>query len=185
MSDDFSDLPRTLDAVWSRLEAAARDRHGPARYMALATRGLREGAEARMVILRRADRASSSLVVHTHALSHKIAELAAAPAATLLLWDAAHGFQARIKVHARAEPGSDADWARVPDAGRARNYGTVPPAMPLPAPEAIAGARPDRAAFTRILARIEQIETLHLGPDLVRRARFSRGTDFEGQWIAP
>jgi pyridoxamine 5'-phosphate oxidase len=185
MSDDFSTLPRTLDAVWSRLEGAARDRRGPARYMALATRGLREGAEARMVILRRADRASSSLVVHTHALSHKIAELAAAPAATLLLWDAAHGFQARIKVHARAEPGSDADWARVPDAGRTMNYGTVPPAMPLPAPEAVEAARADRSAFTRIVARIDQIETLHLGPDLVRRARFSRSGDFEGQWIAP
>lgn len=185
MSEDFASLPRTLDAVWDRLESAVSTRRGPARYLALATRGLRDGAEARMVILRRADRTTATLAVHTHALSHKVAELAATPTATLLLWDAEAGFQARLKVRARAEPGTDADWARVPERGRELNYGSLPPATPLADPGAVRTAQADRAAFVRIVARVEAIDTLHLGRDMVRRAQFSRSGGFEGRWVAP
>lgn len=185
MSDDFSTFTGTLDALWNRLESAVRNRKGPGRYLTLATRGLIDGAEARMVVLRRCDRHSATFAVHTHALSHKVAELATDPAATLLLWDPRAGFQARLRVRARTEHGLDADWRRVPPAGRRLNYGNLPPAMPIPAPEAIAKATGDRAAFTRITGEIERIDTLHLGGDLIRRARFFRETRFAGHWIAP
>ena len=185
MSDDFATLQGMLDALWTRLDGAVRDKGGAARYLTLATRGLMDGAEARMVVLRQADRAGGTLTLHTHALSHKIAELAADPMATLLMWDPEVSFQARLKVKADASPGSDADWARVPEIGRRLNYGSLPPAMPIAAPDATNEASPDRAAFTRILAQIEQVDALQIAPESVRRARYSRDLDFEGRWIAP
>ena len=39
----------------------------------------------------------------------------------------------------------EADWERVPEPGRRLNYGSVPPAMPLPDPETVLGAEPSRA----------------------------------------
>lgn len=185
MSDDFSTLGGMLDALWHRLESAVRDKSGPARYLTLATRGLMDGAEARMVVLRQADRPAANLALHAHALSHKIAELAADPMATLLMWDPDVSFQVRLRVRADASPGSDADWARVPEMGRRLNYGSLPPAMPIKGPDTALEATPDRAAFTRIQARIDQVDALQIGQDTVRRARFSRELEFEGRWIAP
>lgn len=185
MRDDFTTFAGTLDAVWRRLDGAVRRHSGPARYLTFATSGLKGGAEARMIILRTADRASGTLTVHTHSLSHKVAEIAADPTATLLMWDPQVGLQARLRVTARAREGDDTDWARVPSEGRRRNYGNLPPAMPIASPEVTVTSVATRTNFTVITARIERIETLHLGRDMIRRAQFPRSIDFQGRWITP
>lgn len=185
MSDHFTSLPGLFEAVWRRLEGAVHDGKGSGRYLTLATRGLIDGAEARLVVLRQTNKAEGSVTIHTHALSHKVAELAADPAATLMMWDPGAALQARLRVFAEASPGSDGDWARVPETGRRLNYGTLPPALPIEGPGAIDHSAPDLAAFTRIKARIDMIDVLHLEPDTAQRARFSRELDFQGRWIAP
>ncbi|MEO0831235.1 MAG: hypothetical protein AAFY03_12375 [Pseudomonadota bacterium] len=185
MSDDFSTLDGIHAALWRRLELAAHGKTGPARYLVLATRGMVVGAEARMVVLRQADRSTAKIGLHTHALSHKVAELAADPVATLLMWDPAHAFQARLKVVTDTVPGTDADWARVPATGRRLNYGSLPPAMPIAAPNVIAEAHENRDAFIKINAEIEAIDALLLGEQNARRARYSRELEFQGRWIAP
>lgn len=185
MSDDFSTLEGILNAIWRRLDMAAADKSGPARYLVLATRGMVVGAEARMVVLRQADRSTAKIALHTHALSHKIAELAVDPVATLLMWDPAQAFQARLKVMTETEPGTDDDWARVPATGRRLNYGSLPPAMPIEAPDVMEKAEENREAFTKINARIEAIDALLLSKHSASRARYSRELDFRGRWIAP
>lgn len=185
MSDDFSTLDGIHAALWHRLEMAVTQKTGPARYLVLATRGLVVGAEARMVVLRQADRASAKIALHTHALSHKVAELAADPVATLLMWDPMHAFQARLKVVTDTVPGSDDDWARVPHTGRRLNYGSLPPAMPIEAPNVIEEAKENREAFIKINAEIEAIDALLLSDQNASRARYSRELDFQGRWIAP
>ena len=57
-------LDDTLNDVWQRLGRGVADRKAPARHPVLATVG-KNGGEARMVVLRGADRATGCLEVHT------------------------------------------------------------------------------------------------------------------------
>lgn len=184
MNDDapIGDLAGTLEAVWTMLAAGTRDRDAPARHPVLATVGER-GAEARILVLRAADRTAGSLALYTDAATAKVAELARAPRATLLVWDPAARFQVRLRVTVTARPGTTAEWMALPDAAR-RVYGGDPlPGRPLPAPRDHA-PDPDAARFTVLDARIDEIETLRLA-DPHERARFSRRDGFAGTWLAP
>ncbi|MEM1077988.1 MAG: hypothetical protein AAGI09_05620 [Pseudomonadota bacterium] len=66
-----------------------------------------------------------------------------------------------------------------------RVYGGVPsPGMLLAHPSAF-GMRPDPAELALLRFDISEIETLHLGRALHRRARFARASDWVGDWLAP
>lgn len=178
---EFDTLAGTLEAVWNRLQQGVADRTSVARHPVLATVGA--GGEARIVVLRGADRGAGVLRVHTDLRSGKVAELRAEPRATLLVWDAAAQFQIRLRVRVAVISGGEAlaDWALVPD--RARGvYGADPsPGVPIPQPGA-ATPGPNAQAFAVLACHIRQIETLHLGRDVHRRALF------EGEcstWLAP
>ncbi len=176
---DLVTLDATLDAVWATLALGVRDRSAPGRHPVLATVG-RSHAEARVVVLRGADRAKQSVVVHTDARSEKVRDLVANSRATLLIWDADQSFQVRLRVTVDITVGDEAAWSTIPAAAR-QVYGGAPyPGEALETPDSFV-ASPDVQRFAQLFCRIDEIETLHLGTRH-RRARFRDAT---GVWVAP
>jgi hypothetical protein len=139
-----------------------------------------------MVVLRDAERVPGRLRVHTHRASAKVNELAADPAATLLLWDAEARFQTRLRVTVSMRTGSHADWTTMPDNERLL-YTESGPGRALESPEEAASDQltPSAEAFRVLDLTIVEIETLHLERDLQRRAIFTRCSGFQGVWITP
>jgi len=186
MTEWWQDLQALHAAVWARLEDGVARPGAPARQLALATAGRTGGAEARMVILRAAERAPAQLVVHTDTLSAKVAELRADPRCTLLLWDPAARLQVRLKAEAGIDTGAvvHADWSRIPPPAR-RVYGNAPPpGAPMPAPASLT-TRPDPDRFAVITFTLSEIDALRLGDDIHHRARFRRHDGWAGSWTAP
>lgn len=181
----WASLEQTHDEVWRRLHHGVADRKAPARHPVLATASDR-GGEARIVVLRAADRANAALEVHTDARSAKVAELAGNPRATLLVWEAKANLQIRLRiaVEVMAGPDAEAAWARVPEAARKVYGGAVAPGQPL-APAATFVPYADQARFAVLACNCAEIETLHLDEDRHRRAVFRRDAAWEGQWVAP
>ncbi|MEL7460882.1 MAG: pyridoxamine 5'-phosphate oxidase family protein [Pseudomonadota bacterium] len=172
-------LEDTLNDVWQRLGRGVADRRAPARHPVLATAGP-DGGEARMVVLRGADRASGCLEIHTDAASAKVAELRANPKATVLIWDPKARLQIRLRVDVTITVGDGPAWARVPDTARGVYGGSPPPGAPIDTPGDHA-ANPTPARFAVLTCTIREIETLTLD-DPHRRARFRDNT---AGWIAP
>ena len=179
-------LEDTLAEAWRRLVRGAADRRAPARNPALATTA-RDGAPAlRTVVLRAADPAAGTLEVHTDAASAKAGEIAAEPRVALLVWEAKARLQIRVAAEAAALDGAAraARWARVPDGARRAYGGTPAPGVPLAVPEDH-DPTPQASRFLPLVLTATEIETLLLGPDLHRRARFRRASGWAGEWIAP
>lgn len=172
-------LEATLDAVWTQIARGVTDRTAPARQLVLATVGER-GAEARMVVLRGADRAARTLEIHTDAASAKVAELKANPKATLLIWDQLTDLQIRIRVNVTVKIGEPYSWARVPTAARDVYGGAPTPGQPIDDPTDFSPS-PDVTRFAVLTCQIREIETLELASPH-RRARFRDATQ---GWIAP
>ncbi len=183
MNDWWQSLPETLDRVWQMLGRGVADRRAAARHPVLATTGA-NGAEARVVVLRGADRAAATLRAYADLRSAKVADLRADPRATLLVWDAGAHLQMRLRVTVHVSAGSAADWARVPPVS-ARVYGAVPaPGLPVMSPDAVAFT-PDAAMFGVLECTLRSIETLHLGEDIHRRALFTAQDGWQGGWLSP
>lgn len=180
MSDPFADLEALEAHVWERLAAGAADVDDPFRLVALATMG-EGGPEARIVALRRADRALGEVEVHSDLRTAKVAALQRDPRAALLLWDAGTQVQLRLALDMLVVAADQGRWARVPEASRP-NYGTDPaPGSPIERPENLA-RRPDIARFGALVGRVRRIDMLSLAHDPHRRAVFEGGS---AGWVAP
>ena len=180
MSDPFADLGALEAHVWDRLAAGVTDADDPFRLVTLATQGV-EGPEARMVGLRRADRALREVEVHSDLRTAKLAALIRDPRAALLFWDAGAQVQLRLSLDVAVVASDPARWARVPEAARL-NYGTDPaPGTAIVAPEVLT-RRPDIARFAALAGRVRRIDMLSLAHDPHRRAVFEGGA---GRWVAP
>lgn len=176
----------TLHAhAWHRLTRGVHDRHAPARHPTLATVSVEGLPQARTVVLRKADRASGSLEIHTNLFSPKVKELRAQPVAALHVWDSTSRLQIRLQVEAMIAHGDQVTeiWSKVPEASRtAYSTNSVPGSW---IPEALAyESTPDEAAFAVIRLDIRAMDLLHLGP-AHRRAQFSREDGWVGRWLAP
>lgn len=185
MSEWWLGLPTTLDQVWLRLGRGVVDRKADARHLVFATTGS-AGSEARMVVLRRTDRASASVSVYTDLRSAKITELMQEPRASLLVWEQKAHLQIRLRVHVEIKSGEAVaeQWQRVPQAAR-KVYGSQPPpGTPIDYPEQLS-AQANPGSFAVLVCNIKEIETLYLGPDMHRRAKFCADTAWVGQWLAP
>lgn len=181
MTDDLTHLAGVEDAVWRRLLSAAETRSGPAHLVQLATTGP-NGPEARLIVLRAADRAASEIKFWTHSNTPKVQHLRAAPRAAGLIWDAAAQMQIRLTLHVTIGPGSAEVWDKLPDAAR-QNYLSGPaPGAPLGAPDDMLGAASDPANFAVLTARIERLDVLSLATTPHRRAEI---TSDHARWIAP
>lgn len=185
MNEWWLSLPKLLDHVWLRLGRGVVDRKADARHPTLATVG-KSGPEARIVVLRQADRAAAAVSVYTDIRSAKINELTHEPRATLLVWEQKARLQIRLRMRVEIKTGETVaqQWQRVPDAAR-KVYGSEPPpGTPVDHPEQLM-AQHNQEAFAVLVCRIAEIETLYLGPDFHRRAKFGADAAWTGQWLSP
>ena len=100
-------LSELRDRAWQKIARGVADRRAPARHPVLATVGREGGGEARIVVLRGADRQAATLVLHTDGASAKVGEVRAEPRATLLVWDPGARLQIRMRATIAARPGGD------------------------------------------------------------------------------
>lgn len=182
MSDPWADLPDLDQHLWGRLAEGAARADDPFRFVVFATSGA-DGPEARTVGLRRAERASREVEVHSDLRTAKVAALRADPRAQLLFWDVATQLQLRLSVDVRLVAADPVRWARVPSAAR-DNYGTDPaPGLPLATPDALART-PDIDQFIALVGRVRSIDAVSLAHEPHRRAMFD-DTSPHGRWVAP
>ena len=194
-------LPDTLDLIWDALHQGATDRRHPFHLPTLATRGASDYPEARIVVLRRAERASRELICHTDARSGKVREIGADPRVTWLFYDAEMRHQFRVRAHAEvltSGPLFEDAWARSNVSSR-RCY--LAPRAPSSESEHPTANLPDshvdrnptleeseagKVNFSVLRSEIISIERLHLAADGHRRVRFDFvDDDWTGVWIEP
>lgn len=181
MNKDLTSLDGTLETVWQRLNDGVDRPDAPARHLALATARVDGGGSVRTVVLRAANRDAATLTFFTHRASSKVTELTKEPRCEAVIWDAKSDLQIRLRMTAELSAGPEDVWNRF-GPGTRRNYALSQlPGAPLEVPEELEPAT-DPSQFMVISAKIEVIETLHLGRDLHRRARFIAG---KSNWIAP
>lgn len=180
-----STLDTLLNQVWVRLSRGVHDRHAPARNITLATVSPDGVPQVRTVVLRAADRASASLRVYTDAHSAKITDLRANPQASVLVWDGSAHLQIRALAKATLISGDDVAplWARLSEGARLSYGGS--PATGATIPDALSYHKTcDPAAFTVLQLDLQEMDILHLGTQH-RRARFTRASEWAGEWLVP
>ena len=180
MSDGWADLAALEDHLWKRLARAVADGADAWRLVTLATAGP-DGAQARTVALRAADRGAGTVEVHTDARTPKVAAIEADPRGQLLLWDDGTEEQLRISARFAVVRADPARWNEVPEAARG-NYGTTPePGTPLDGPEAFRrDPAPER--FAALVGQVTAMDAVLLASDPHRRAvRDANGW----RWVAP
>jgi pyridoxamine 5'-phosphate oxidase len=190
-------------AAWALLGQGAAHAAEDCHWPVLASVAGPSGADARVVVLRRADRTLGELEVHSDARAHKLAQLRAAPGACLVFHDRRRGLQLRAWGDAAIHVG-DAAARRAWDALAPSTHRTYlaprPPGEPTEAPdpnlpEGLHGALPDAAQaepgfahFAAIVLRVQRIEWLELDRNGHRRARFEtdpRTSTTAMHWIRP
>jgi hypothetical protein len=194
----YDDLSGSLDAAWSLLETGVTDRDAPAHHPLIATAGLDGAPQARVMILRAADRNARIVRVHTDWRSDKVAELRADPRLAATVYDPAAKVQLRLtgraSVH-HADAVAEAAWQASQRMSRVC-YGTAPAsgavideggsyALPNPADEAELSA--GYANFAAIVINVESLEWLYLAVEGHRRARFSwdEAGGMRAEWRVP
>jgi hypothetical protein len=192
MSQRLDDLSRIHQACWDELLLAAGDKSHGWRMMALATvaapapddDGSAPQADLRSVVLRAVDLPERTLMFFTDARSPKVAQMAAQPAATLLVWCPRLGWQLRMRTRMEVETCGlrvSSHWARLKMKPAAHDYlSPLPPGTPVlhPRPE-----RGTREHFAVVQAQVQAIDWLELHPDGQRRASFD--ANGRGQWLTP
>ncbi|MEM6482531.1 MAG: pyridoxamine 5'-phosphate oxidase family protein [Pseudomonadota bacterium] len=182
---DPNDLTGFLSRAWQILGRGVADRRSPARHPTFATVSPDGLPQARTVVLRAADRATAMLEIHTDTASAKIAALRAHPQAEVHIWDARSKIQLRLAARVSILTGAEtADrWASVPEASRV-SYGTEP------APGSVIGhvyayeKPPCADRFAVLSCALEAIDLVHLDTRH-RRARYTRASEWSGNWLAP
>lgn len=191
-------------AVWQELTRAPRDKHHEWRTPVLATVQAGEAgpqADARTVVLREVDRETRTLLLFTDARSPKVAQMAAHPQGTVVMWSKNLGWQLRIGVQLRVETEGLAvlsRWARLKLSPAAQDYmAPSPPGSELPVEMPAAAQDPlflstaftnpqvpreSREHFAVIAASVQSIDWLELSGQGHRRADFSAGTS---RWLVP
>jgi pyridoxamine 5'-phosphate oxidase len=183
MSARLESLQAIEAELWRELQAAPRDKQHPWRAPVLATTDGEVG-DARTVILREADHAQAKLLVYTDARAGKVAQIAAHPLGTLVMWSPALGWQLRLRVHLRTVTDGlelSSRWARLQLSPAANDYlSSQAPGDPL---DNALSARGERAFFALLEARVQSIDWLELHAQGHRRARF--GNDATPCWLQP
>ena len=180
-TDDLGALEARL---WAELVTAAHTRGHAWRTPVLATAGGAAGVDARVVVLREVDLPAHELVFFTDARSPKMAQIAAHPQATLVMWSAELGWQLRLGVQLGLENSGlavSSRWARLKMTPAAQDYlSPLPPGAPLgvhPAPE-----RGSREHFAVVTAQVLVMDWLALDPAGHRRAVFDTAG---ARWVQP
>lgn len=192
MRERLPTLAAIETALWRELQRAALDRHHAWRTPVLATVSEDGGPDARTVVLREADGDDRRLAVYTDARAAKAAQLARQPAAVLVFWSPALGWQLRLRARChvlRSGLAVSSRWERVRQSPSAHDYlsplapGSAMPEAALLPQDGDPRQRPvEHAAFAVVEAAVQSIDWLELHRDGHRRARF----DGDGsRWLQP
>lgn len=199
MTDDERDV--ILADVWTLLATGASSRHSAAHHPVVATLTADGLPDQRVMILRAADRGTSTLRFHTDARSPKVAQISDGASAHVLVYDPEAKTQLRLSGKARVETDSaaaDAAWAASTTfARRCYMAETAPGSASEEAtsglPHWIEGQQPTeeqvapaRAHFAILLVAFDRIDWLYLANSGHRRAVLTRdGEGWSGSWVIP
>lgn len=170
--------------VWEELARCATHREHEWRVCTLATLDANGDADARSVVIREVDADRRELVFFTDARSPKVAQFAARPKGTLVMWSAELGWQLRLKVDLGVETAGlavSSRWARLKMKPAAFDYlSPLPPGTPLehPVPE-----RGSREHFAVVTLQVRAIDWLGLRAEGQRRALFAPPA--APRWLQP
>ena len=192
MTDGRAGLDAVLDGALDLIAEGAADPGSAWRTLALASVAADGAPRARMVVLRRFNRASRVIEVHTDRRSEKVVEYSASPLACMLGWDPARRVQIRLAGNVRIHAGdavADEAWGRLRPGTLATYHARPGPGTRLSRPQdADQGANEAsaREAFTVLQVSLHEIEWLHLAEAGHRRAvfRWAHGMP-EAMWLAP
>lgn len=192
-------MMRALDTAWQLLADAVADRHSPMHTPVVASVDGDGRPDARVMVLRAADRATASLRFHTDARSPKCAALDGT-AVSVLAYHPGEAIQLRIAGTARVVvTGSEIDaiWAAATPFARRIYLTGAAPGTPSAAPASglpdwAEGRQPTEAElvparpnFAVVNVAVTAIDWLHLAHDGHRRARFEQAGVWTGQWLVP
>ena len=193
------DLSRVLDSAWVLLGRGSADRRSPLHTPVVASVGVGGAPEARVMVLRKAERATGLLRFHTDARSPKVAALDGRPVA-VLGYHPGEAVQLRLTGVAevvRDGPEVDAIWAQSTEFARRCYMVEAGPGTPLPAPgsglrQDVEGRKPEltelvpaRANFAIVKVGVTRLDWLHLAQAGHRRAVFDAGDGWAGGWVVP
>ncbi|MCH7797278.1 MAG: pyridoxamine 5'-phosphate oxidase family protein [Planctomycetes bacterium] len=186
------------DQAWKLLAQAGDDRSHPMRVVVLATLGDDGSPEARLMVVRGADRSRGKLWFYTDLRSPKVQQLRACPAVSAIAWDPACGVQLRIRGTATIDsssPLADDHWLQASLGLQVLLHSPEDPGRPLKQPDPrLMGMKTamdanDEAAARRNFAVIEititGIEWLQVCDDDQRRAIMNPVTDWQPLALAP
>jgi len=185
MSDWFETTEGLWGKLWSTLGRGVADAKHPARTPTFATVSPDGRPEARTVVLRHADQASGTVIMHTDLYSDKVKSLRIAPFAALHIWVPKQNLQIRLQANVVIQSGDQVRtlWDKIPDHAQ-QSYG-VTPAPGAPIKTALDYVKkPDPATFAVLVCSLTHVDLVHLGEDH-RRVSFSRDHDWQGQWLSP
>lgn len=177
-----TDLESLESAVWQELERCVRDKAHGWRVGVLATVD-GDGADARSVVLRQVQAEERTVVFFTDQRSPKVAQMAAHPRATIVLWSASLGWQLRLRVTLQVQTSglaASSAWARLKMTPAAQDY-----LSPLAPGTEIAHPTPERGSrefFALVTAQVQSIDWLELRAEGHRRALFDGVTR---RWLQP
>ena len=204
MTQHPTSLDDIHDQIWRMLQEAASTRHHGFHLPTLATVNKSGAPEARIVVLRGADRAGRYVTCHTDARAPKVAQIDEQALSAWVFYDADAGIQVRamgrvvvldpaIDAFAReAWQGTNLSSRRCYMAPKAPSSECDAPSPNLP--EGVRDRLPTEVEsqagqvnFRVLKATIEKLDYLHLAHDGHIRARFDYGSDgkMTSTWLEP
>jgi pyridoxamine 5'-phosphate oxidase len=199
----YDDLDLSFSKAWDLIEPGARKRTSPAHTPVVATIDARGHPQARIMVLREADRLTRRLRFHTDIRTSKCAEIGTNGTASVMMYDPEEKLQLRLSGLATVQTiGEMVDFAWRNSTPFARRCYMVQSAPGEPAaeptsglPEWIEGKQPTeeqlveaRANFAILWFDVQVIEWLYLANTGHRRAKWmwlEEGTRWSGQWLVP
>lgn len=186
------------DEAWTRLAQAADDPAHPLRLFLLATIAADGSPDARVMVLRGADRRLGKIWFYTDRRSEKVGQLHEHPALCAVAYDCRDGVQLRLRGNAtihELDRQATSHWNQMGMGVRALYAAPDPPGVPLrqPDPRVIgvqqaisADTEEDaRRNFAVIEALVQSIEWLQVQEDDQRRAIMHACTGWGVQPVTP
>ncbi len=205
LPDNIQTLPELERESWQQLVMGTQKKPGQKdngsgfRTMVVAT-NTPDGAEARMVVLRKVDDVRRYLWFHTDARARKVMQLEAFPNISLLFWDEHQQLQLRLRAETRLHTDdyvADEHWRNLwvgsrkmylsepaPGSGQASSYPGFPAHLGESLPTETA-SEAGRKNFAVIECRVTSLEYLHLARSGHTRAQFDYEPERKLTWLAP
>jgi hypothetical protein len=198
-TDPADPLADALDTAWRLLTRGAADRRSPLHTPVVASVDVQRRPDARVMVLRAADRQAATLRFHTDARSPKCAALDGA-AVSVLAYHPGEAVQLRVSGTARiVTQGPEVDHIWVTSTPFARRCYLVEaaPGTPISAPGSglpawVEGRKPEAAElvparpnFALVIVDVTEVDWLHLAQTGHRRAVFGAGNGWRGEWRVP